>query len=209
MVGTERRTWVALEFVGIIVLLLGVSRYIGIPHNVPDIGVVSLIIIAAGIMLIVESSIFIHLEGVRLENEIDLFDRAKEELENAWAAARTPESIEKDVITVPDDLDEPYLLDFSADPALAALYSDKIADIKEREEEEDIGRIGPGEPIGRLGPGAQTENISHDEPVREEEIERLGPATKKVAPEEEIERLGPADSHEDEWVEEPSNDEFY
>ncbi|MDR0887841.1 MAG: hypothetical protein LBM39_01475 [Candidatus Methanoplasma sp.] len=213
MAGTERRVWTILEIIGIIVLLIGATRYIGVPSSLPDIGEVpSLIIVAIGLILIIESSIFIALEGVRLNREIEEFEKAKEEAEIAAAADAEPERVAVSNQNAADDSNEPYVLDIAADPTLAAQYLNESAVAEEPviesdvREEETVWHVNDADSdIDEIEEEERTENVEQPvivaaaEPVSEEPIERLRPAVKPVEE--------PVADDEEEWIEEPSNDD--
>ncbi|MCL1810692.1 MAG: hypothetical protein FWG41_00500 [Methanomassiliicoccaceae archaeon] len=107
MIKVERYVWTILDIIGMVLLIVGVLGVIDILSIGTD---TSIKVMAAGIVLIVVSSIFIQIEGMRLRREHDEFRRFDEIREKARL--------------VPNDLDEGYLIDYTAEPGSAIDYKE-------------------------------------------------------------------------------------
>ena len=116
--------WAAADVIGMAILAVGALGYIDI-FTLDSMASIALIVI--GIIIIIISSVFIQLDGMRLRKEHDEFRRFEE--------------IRNEARIVPNDLNEPYQIDYTAEPSRAIIYK-KNEPIKEtrlaaREEPED------------------------------------------------------------------------
>lgn len=103
MAEINRKAWLVLDIVGMAVLLLGALGFIG----VFDIGTTaSTVIFGIGIFLVIESAIFIYLEGVTVRNEIIEIER-REDIREAAAS-------------VSDDSVSGYILDLTEEHRILA-----------------------------------------------------------------------------------------
>jgi len=97
--------WAILCVLGVVLLLTGMLGYIGV-FSFGD--AVSTVILGMGAILIVEATIFIRLELNKVAKEIAEHERLKE--------------IRKDAVNVPDDLENGYIIDLTAEPSRAITY---------------------------------------------------------------------------------------
>ncbi|AIZ56070.1 hypothetical protein Mpt1_c01690 [Candidatus Methanoplasma termitum] len=104
MAKVDKRIWVILDVIGMILLAVGALRIMTMFPQPKD--AVPLIII--GIALIVVASVFIFLMGRELRIEDAEFRRF--------------EDIRDSARMVPNDLDEGYVIDYTADPDDAIFY---------------------------------------------------------------------------------------
>jgi hypothetical protein len=114
MVKADRSVWTALDIVGMMILIagaLGVIGYLTLSQMVSE------ILIAVGIALIIISSIFIHNEGRKLRKEYEEYERFDE--------------IRNDARSVPNDLNEGYMIDYTEEPSRAISYKNNEPEIKE------------------------------------------------------------------------------
>ena len=122
MIIVKRYIWAILDIIGMVLLAVGA---LGVVELISLDYLMSKILIAVGIALIVISSIFIQVEGWRLRKENDEFQRFDE--------------IRNDARRVPNDLVEPYLIDYTAEPSCAICYKNNgpKKETRLREHDED------------------------------------------------------------------------
>jgi hypothetical protein len=97
--------WAILCILGIVLLLIGMLGYIGV-FSLGE--AISTVIMGAGVILIIEATIFIRLEMNKLAKEIADHERLKE--------------IRSDSANVPNDLESGYIIDLTAEPSRAIVY---------------------------------------------------------------------------------------
>jgi len=105
MVKVNRSVWMVADIAGMMLLVVGVLGFIEI---ISADKVVSEALMAAGMALIVISAVFIQAEGKKLRKESEEFRRVDE--------------IRKEMWLVPNDLEEGYQIDFTANPRHAIKY---------------------------------------------------------------------------------------
>ncbi|MDY0224395.1 MAG: hypothetical protein RBR05_03225, partial [Candidatus Methanomethylophilaceae archaeon] len=99
MVEINRKAWLVLDVVGVIVLLIGVIGFVGLI----DIGeTASTVVFGIGVFLIIESAVFIYLEGLTIRTELQEIEESKKLIDRAN--------------TVSDSSDENYILDLTKEP---------------------------------------------------------------------------------------------
>jgi len=94
-----------VDIIGILVMFAGVLGFVGVLSMDSAIATV---IAGVGIMLIIQSSIFIHLERTQLNREVEEFERML--------------AIRKEAGLVPDNSEKGYLIDLTADPEHAVQH---------------------------------------------------------------------------------------
>jgi hypothetical protein len=105
MVNINRYAWAIMEILGMVLLVFGafgVMGLIGLGHQA------SIGLMVLGIMLILISSIFIQIEGHELRKEDDGYRRFEE--------------VRDEARLVPDNLNEGYVIDYTAEPGKAVSY---------------------------------------------------------------------------------------
>jgi len=123
-------TWAFLDVIGMALLsagALGVIEIISLGQLTSE------ILMAVGIVLIVISSTFIQVEGTRLRKEQEEFEKSEVQRSYELEALRKEqeeferfEEIRNDARWVPNDLDEPYLIDYTAEPSRAISYKNNV-----------------------------------------------------------------------------------
>ncbi|MDR0309897.1 MAG: hypothetical protein LBH88_03985 [Candidatus Methanoplasma sp.] len=116
----ERWMWALLDIIGMLLLAVGAFGVIGF-ISVPMLA--SQVLIAAGIIAIAVSALFIHLDGRELRKEHEEFMRFDE--------------IRKDARLVPNDLDEGYIIDYTAEPSRAISYRNNESEPETVQEDQD------------------------------------------------------------------------
>jgi len=107
MVKVDGPLWAILDVLGMVLLAAGAIFVM--QTTSPDLSA-SMALIAAGIVLIVVSSVFIGISGRRFRKEYEEFERFDE--------------IRTGALQVPDDLEEGYLIDYTGEPDNAIRYRD-------------------------------------------------------------------------------------
>jgi len=105
MVKVNGFVWTVLEIMGMVLLAAGALSLI-FAHSLNT--TIQIVYIMAGIALIIVSSAFIQLEGSKLRKEDKEYRRF--------------EKIRDEARAVPNDLDEGYIIDYTADPERAVSY---------------------------------------------------------------------------------------
>ncbi|MDR3074747.1 MAG: hypothetical protein LBU30_01750 [Candidatus Methanoplasma sp.] len=122
MVKVKGCVWAICDVAGIIPLVLGA---LGVISLIPLGLALSEVLLAIGIVLISVSSAFIALDGSRLKKEHREYERFDRIRENARL--------------VPDDLEEGYMIDYTADPDCAISYNPNKPEPQPCGEESDDG----------------------------------------------------------------------
>jgi len=122
MIMVKRYVWAVLDIIGMVILAagaLGMVELISLGYQI------SKVLLAAGVVLIIISSAFIQLEGWRLRKKNNEFMRF--------------DTIRNDARRVPNDLEEPYLIDYTAEPSCAISYKNNgpKKETRLREHDED------------------------------------------------------------------------
>ncbi len=105
MVKVSGAASVAMNLIGLILLAVGAfGIFFTSSHNLT----IQIFYMAAGIILIIASSVLIQMEGSRLRKEDNEYRRFEE--------------IKMEARRVPNDLKDGYLIDYTADPCNAVSY---------------------------------------------------------------------------------------
>lgn len=127
MKAMKEKHWAMLDIVGMLILLVGVLGVIGIiPLGVNP----SAAVMVVGIVMIVIASAFIQRQGKRLRKEHEEFIRFDE--------------IRREARKVPNDLEEGYVIDYTAEPSRAISYKNNevqeetFCTMSDEDEESDI-----------------------------------------------------------------------
>jgi len=103
--------WAILGAVGTVIMLIGFLGFIDVISTGEPIAIV---LFGLGVILIVQSTIYAYLERCKIAKEIEVYERT--------VAAR------KMVASVPNDLDEGYVIDLTAEPDVIVEYGDRPRD---------------------------------------------------------------------------------
>lgn len=98
MAEIDRRVWLTFDVIGLACIVLGTMFYFRLFLRIGDLP--SLIIFAIGVIFVISGAVFGHFELVGIRREFETFARES----NVRTAAAS----------VPDDSEEPYVIDLSA-----------------------------------------------------------------------------------------------
>ncbi|MDR0523142.1 MAG: hypothetical protein LBG62_01785 [Candidatus Methanoplasma sp.] len=170
----ERRIWLAADAAGMLAAAIGAASYVGaLPMGLGE--AASLVVLGIGAILILESLIFVGIEGARVDREVEEHNRL--------------DAIRADSYNVPDDLHGGYLIDYTAEPSRAVRYEN------DPEPEREPPAVAGGDPLPEPDPepGYLSEEWYDDEPALDgwlgEDAPEPEPAEAQ-APAEAVARIG-------------------
>ena len=143
-----------MDIIGILVMFVGVLGFVGI---ISMDAAIATVISGVGIMLIIQSSIFIHLERTQLNREVEEFERMR--------------AIREEIGSVPDNMEKGYLIDLTAEPEYAVQHG-KTEECEYAEDDESIPEDTPDEEEVFCAEFVDDRaGAAEPEPVKETELE--------------------------------------